>query len=51
MNAVSFALALVAILLGAAQPAHVLTPAATARTVLNMTAIASVEAQEAAGSR
>ncbi len=35
------------ILLGAAQPAHVLTPAATARTVLNMTAIASVEAQEA----
>ncbi|MGZ0186681.1 MAG: phosphate acyltransferase, partial [Alphaproteobacteria bacterium] len=33
------------ILLGAAEPAHVLTPAATARTVLNMTAIASVEAQ------
>jgi malate dehydrogenase (oxaloacetate-decarboxylating)(NADP+) len=33
------------ILLGVAQPAHVLTPSATARTVLNMTAIASVEAQ------
>ncbi len=33
------------ILLGVARPAHVLTPAATARTVLNMTAIASVEAQ------
>ena len=33
------------ILLGAAEPAHVLTPAATARTVLNMTAVAAVEAQ------
>ena len=33
------------ILLGAAEPAHVLTPAATARTVLNMTAIATVEAE------
>ncbi len=32
------------ILLGGAAPAHVLTPAATARTVLNMAAIASVEA-------
>ena len=34
------------ILLGASQPAHVLTPAASARTVLNMTAVASVEAAE-----
>ncbi len=34
------------ILLGVEEPAHVLTPAATARTVLNMTAIASVEAQD-----
>lgn len=33
------------ILLGAAEPAHILTPTATARTVLNMTAVASVEAQ------
>lgn len=32
------------ILLGAAEPAHVLTPAATARSVLNMAAIASVDA-------
>ena len=36
------------ILLGTASPAHVLTPAATARTVLNMTAVASVEAQDRA---
>jgi len=36
------------ILLGAAEPAHVLTPAASARTVLNMTAIATVEAQDRA---
>ncbi len=36
------------ILLGCAEPAHVLTPAATARTVLNVTAIASVEAQDRA---
>jgi len=32
------------ILLGTAAPAHILTPSATARTVINMTAIASVEA-------
>jgi len=33
------------ILLGAAKPAHVLTPSVTARGVVNMTAIAAVEAQ------
>ena len=36
------------ILIGAAQPAHILTPATTARGVLNMTALAVVEAQAAA---
>ena len=35
------------ILIGAAQPAHILTPATTARGILNMTAIAVVEAQSA----
>jgi malate dehydrogenase (oxaloacetate-decarboxylating)(NADP+) len=33
------------ILIGAARPAHILTPAVTARGVVNMTAIAAVEAQ------
>jgi len=33
------------ILLGAANPAHILTPSVTARGVVNMTAIAAVEAQ------
>ncbi len=33
------------ILLGAAKPAHILTPSVTARGVVNMTAIAAVEAQ------
>jgi malate dehydrogenase (oxaloacetate-decarboxylating)(NADP+) len=33
------------ILMGVAQPAHILTPAATVRRVVNMTAIAAVEAQ------
>ncbi len=39
------------ILIGAAQPAHVLTPTVTARGIVNMTAIAVAEAQaaEAAG--
>jgi malate dehydrogenase (oxaloacetate-decarboxylating)(NADP+) len=36
------------ILIGAARPAHILTPSVTARGVVNMTAIAAVEAQEAA---
>ena len=35
------------ILMGAAAPAHVLTPSVTARGVLNMTAVAVVEAQDA----
>ncbi len=36
------------ILMGAARPAHILTPSVTARGVLNMTAIAVVEAQDMA---
>jgi malate dehydrogenase (oxaloacetate-decarboxylating)(NADP+) len=36
------------ILIGPARPAHILTPSVTARGVLNMTAIAAVEAQERA---
>ena len=35
------------ILLGAARPAHILTPAVTARGIVNMTAIACCEAQNA----
>jgi malate dehydrogenase (oxaloacetate-decarboxylating)(NADP+) len=38
------------ILIGAAQPAHILTPAVTARGVLNMTALAVREAQSRAAS-
>jgi malate dehydrogenase (oxaloacetate-decarboxylating)(NADP+) len=34
------------ILLGAAKPAHVLTPTATVRRIINMTALAVVDAQE-----
>jgi malate dehydrogenase (oxaloacetate-decarboxylating)(NADP+) len=37
------------ILIGAAQPAHILSPSVTARGVVNMTAVAVVEAQEQAG--
>ena len=33
------------ILLGAARPAHILTPSITARGIVNMTAVAVVEAQ------
>jgi malate dehydrogenase (oxaloacetate-decarboxylating)(NADP+) len=36
------------ILMGAARPAHILTPSTTARGVVNMTAFAAVEAQGAA---
>jgi len=39
------------ILIGAAQPAHILTPAVTARGVVNMTAFAVVEAQDASSER
>jgi malate dehydrogenase (oxaloacetate-decarboxylating)(NADP+) len=37
------------ILIGPARPAHILTPSLTARGILNMTAVAAVEAQERAG--
>ena len=33
------------ILIGAAQPAHILTPSVTARGIVNMTAVAVAEAQ------
>jgi malate dehydrogenase (oxaloacetate-decarboxylating)(NADP+) len=36
------------ILIGPARPAHILTPSVTARGILNMTAVAAVEAQERA---
>ncbi|HEY8336408.1 MAG TPA: NADP-dependent malic enzyme [Tardiphaga sp.] len=36
------------ILVGPARPAHILTPSVTARGILNMTAVAAVEAQERA---
>jgi malate dehydrogenase (oxaloacetate-decarboxylating)(NADP+) len=36
------------ILIGPSRPAHILTPSVTARGILNMTAIAAVEAQERA---
>jgi malate dehydrogenase (oxaloacetate-decarboxylating)(NADP+) len=35
------------ILLGAARPVHILTPTATVRRIINMTAVAVVDAQEA----
>jgi len=41
------ALAVGPILIGAAMPAHILTPSVTARGVINMTALAAVEAQGA----
>jgi malate dehydrogenase (oxaloacetate-decarboxylating)(NADP+) len=34
------------ILLGAAKPVHILTPTATVRRIINMTALAAVDAQE-----
>ncbi|MDB5522187.1 MAG: bifunctional oxaloacetate decarboxylating malate dehydrogenase (NADP+)/phosphate acetyltransferase, partial [Tardiphaga sp.] len=37
------------ILIGPSRPAHILTPSVTARGILNMTAVAAVEAQEQAG--
>jgi malate dehydrogenase (oxaloacetate-decarboxylating)(NADP+) len=39
------------ILLGAALPAHILTPSVTARGVVNMTAVAVVDAQDVEASR
>src|ERR1700755_2595479 len=39
------------ILIGGARPAHILTPSTTARGVVNMTAVAVVEAQQASESQ
>jgi malate dehydrogenase (oxaloacetate-decarboxylating)(NADP+) len=44
-KSMSDALSVGPILIGAAQPAHILTPTTTARGIFNMTAIAVVEAQ------
>ena len=44
-RAISDAVGLGPILLGAGRPAHVLTPSSTARRIMNMTAIAVVDAQ------
>src|SRR6204780_3276376 len=49
IKALADALAVGPILIGPARPAHILTPSVTARGVLNMTAVAAVEAQERAG--
>jgi malate dehydrogenase (oxaloacetate-decarboxylating)(NADP+) len=46
IRAIADALPVGPILVGAARPAHVLTPSVTARGVVNMTAVAVVEAQE-----
>jgi malate dehydrogenase (oxaloacetate-decarboxylating)(NADP+) len=47
IRAVADALPVGPILMGAARPAHILTPSVTARGVVNMTAVAVVEAQDA----
>ena len=47
IKAVADALPVGPILVGAAKPAHVLSPSVTARGVVNMTAVAVVEAQAA----
>ena len=39
------------ILLGCAAPAHILTPAATVRRIVNMTAVTVVEASKVSGAR
>jgi len=48
IRALADALPVGPILIGAARPAHILTPSVTARGVVNMTAVAVVEAQDAA---
>ena len=48
IRAVADALPVGPILIGPARPAHILTPSVTARGVVNMTAVAVVEAQDAA---
>jgi malate dehydrogenase (oxaloacetate-decarboxylating)(NADP+) len=47
IRAIADALPVGPMLMGAALPAHILTPSVTARGVVNMTALAVVEAQEA----
>ena len=49
IRALADALPVGPILVGAAKPAHVLTPSVTARGVVNMTAVAVVEAAQTAG--
>ena len=49
IKALADALPVGPILIGTSRPAHILTPSVTARGILNMTAIAAVEAQEPAG--
>jgi malate dehydrogenase (oxaloacetate-decarboxylating)(NADP+) len=49
LKAVTDALHVGPILLGAARPAHILTPSVTSRGVVNMTALAVVEASQRAG--
>ena len=48
LKAMADALAVGPILIGTAMPAHILTPSVTARGIVNMTAVAVVEAQAAA---
>ena len=49
IKALADALPVGPILIGPSRPAHILTPSVTARGILNMTAVAAVEAQERAG--
>jgi malate dehydrogenase (oxaloacetate-decarboxylating)(NADP+) len=49
IKSVADALPVGPILIGPSRPAHILTPSVTARGILNMTAVAAVEAQERAG--
>jgi malate dehydrogenase (oxaloacetate-decarboxylating)(NADP+) len=49
IRAIADALPVGPILIGTSRPAHILTPSVTARGILNMTAVAAVEAQEHAG--
>ena len=49
LKALADALPVGPILIGPAKPAHILTPSVTARGVINMTAVAVAEAQQAVG--
>jgi malate dehydrogenase (oxaloacetate-decarboxylating)(NADP+) len=46
LKAISDGLSIGPILLGASRPAHILTPSVTVRGILNMAAVAAVDAQE-----